>query len=134
MYILYTTYNWNISPPQEQSKRMDGLKRFTRLLKVTFILVFIFHFSSVSYYIMYPTTPGIRVYKTTLDNTFPISLLICAHQLQNESARYEKVGYPDNIYFYYGTNSKYNKSLLGWHGHTENGSSIGYVEGRLMEK
>ena len=83
---------------------------------------------------MYPTTPGIRVYKTTLDKiTFPISLLICAYQLQNESARYEKVGYPDNIYFYYGT-SKYNTSLLGWHGHTENGSSIGSVEGMLMEK
>ena len=78
---------------------------------------------------MYPTTPTIRVYKTTLDKIkFPISLLICAHQLQNDSARYEKVGYPDNIYFYYGI-SKYNNSLLGWHGHTENGSSIGSVEG-----
>ena len=118
---------------QAHLKGMDGLKRLSHLIKVAFVLVFIFHFSNVLYNIMYPTTPGIRVYKTTLDKiTFPISLLICANQIQNNSARYEQVGYPDYLYFYYGI-SKYNNSLFGWHGHSENGSSLGSVEGRVIQ-
>ena len=106
----------------------------TRPLKIAFILVFIFHFSNILYKIVYPTTPGIRVHKTTLDKvTFPISLLVCANQIHNNSARYEKVGYPDYLFFYYGA-SKFNHSLFGWHGHTENGSFIAPVEGTLVKK
>ena len=107
---------------------------FTRLLKIAFILVFIFHFLNIIFKIVYPTTPGIRVYKTSLDKvTFPVSLLICANHIHNNSARFEKVGYPDYVFFYYGA-SKFNHSLFGWHGHTENGSSIAPVEGTLVEK
>ena len=38
------------------------------------------------------------------------------------------VGYEDVKNYYYGR-SFYNKSIMGWAGHTENGSTLGSVEG-----
>ena len=60
---------------------------------------------------------------------FPLSFLACAHQLTDMSRMYTSLGYADYWGFYTGR-SRFNGSLYGWGGHTENGSSYGSVNGK----
>ena len=45
-----------------------------------------------------------------------------------DTERYEELGYTDGWRFYMGQ-SKYNKSIFGWNGHTKDGETIGTTEG-----
>ena len=80
---------------------------------------------------LYPNLPDIRIYKTDLQKIdFPIVFKMCATETQNSTARYTNVGYEDSFDFFKGV-SRYNKSLYGWSGHHENGSTIARVEGKI---
>ena len=81
---------------------------------------------------LYPNLPDIRIYKTDLQKIdFPIVFKMCATETQNSTARYTNVGYEDSFDFFKGV-SRYNKSLYGWSGHHENGSTIASVKGKYF--
>ena len=64
---------------------------------------------------------------------FPLSFLACAHQLTDMSQRYTRLGYADYWGFFTGR-SRFNGSLYGWGGHTENGSSYASVNGKSSSR
>ena len=67
--------------------------------------------------------------KRSLDEVeFPLSFLLCVHEMVHMTGRYKKLGYSNDWDFFTGK-SRYNESIYGWGGHTENGSSYGSVEG-----
>ena len=80
-----------------------------------------------------PNLPEIKVYKKNLEEIeFPFSFLLCAYDLQNDTVKYNKMGYKDEVDFFRGR-SKFNSSLVGWGGHTENGSYIGTAQGLITK-
>ena len=46
---------------------------------------------------------------------------------------YPKFGYENQDKFFQGI-SMFNSSIIGWNGHTENGSTVGDIEGNLIFK
>ena len=81
---------------------------------------------------LYPNLPDIRIYKTDLkDIDFPLVFKLCVMEKHNSTARYTNVGYEDSFDFFKGV-SMYNKSLYGWRGHHQNGSTIARVEGKIL--
>lgn len=91
------------------------------------------HVLLIGYKMYYPNLPEIKVYKRDLKEIeFPFSFLLCAYNLQNDTVKYSKFGYKDEVDFFRGR-SKFNNSLVGWGGHAENGSHIGTVEGLIFD-
>ena len=60
---------------------------------------------------------------------FPILFKICIKPAFHTSELYE-AGYK-NIWYYFIGQSRFNKSVFGWGGHTDNGTSIGTAQGNL---
>ena len=88
------------------------------------------HIISIGYGIFCPNLPTIRVYKKDLkDIEFPISFRICAYELTNKDDRFIKLGYRSASNYFRGR-SMFNESLVGWGGHTKNGTNIGTIEGK----
>ena len=55
----------------------------------------------------------------------------CAFDINDQDARYTKVGYKDSWNFFQGQ-SVFNDSVYGWNGHQKNGSTLGTVEGNKL--
>ena len=105
------------------------LKNFEKVLHTILIVSCIVHVLFICIQMFYPSLPEIRVYKKDLkDIEFPISFRICAHELRKGDEKFKKLGYKGIKDFFRGR-SMFNKSLVGWTGHTENGSTIGTVDG-----
>ena len=86
------------------------------------------HIGFIGYNIVYPDIPSIHVYDKQLSEIdFPISFRVCAHE-SNKSKEYKKYGYYGKGEFFSGK-SMYNKSLIGWAGHSENGSTLSTFKG-----
>ena len=56
---------------------------------------------------------------------------MCVSEIDNSTERYTNLGYKNDYDFYLGR-SVYNKSLFGWNGHLQNGSTVGTVEGEFI--
>ena len=114
-----------------QFKKMRPTWRnITHFINVIFFALFLSHLSIICYQSLNPNVPSIRVFKEDLQKIdFPISFKICVKELENITARYEKVGYPHNYYFYLGI-SKFNQAG-GWYGHTEDNKTFGSLEGEM---
>ena len=105
------------------------VSRITTLIQVFLTLSCMIHVGYIVYYIFNPELPEIRVYKKHLkDINFPISFLICATNYVNHSGPYQEIGYSKISNFFKGI-SKYNDSIVGWKGHTLDGSIYGTPEG-----
>ena len=101
------------------------------LLNILCFLIFIVHISLIGYKSLYPDVPEIVVYKKDLSEIdFPLLIRICLFEKENINARFLDYGY-DALYGFFHGQSMYNSSLVGWAGHTENGSTIGSVEGNF---
>ena len=61
--------------------------------------------------------------------TFPILLKVCGKERDNGSQRFRNYGY-DGERDFFGGFSKFNDMIVGWNGHTENGSTIGPLKGK----
>ena len=81
------------------------------------------------YYILFPDWPEIKITNKDLkDIEFPLSFRICVSEIDNSYERYTDHGYTHDFAFFNGESS-YNSSLIGWNGHTQNGSTIGPLRG-----
>lgn len=82
---------------------------------------------------IYPSTPTIKIYEKSLNQIeFPISIKLCAlEDGESDSMRHNTSGYEKNFRFFLGQ-SMFNKSLIGWGGHTEDGSFLGSVRGKNL--
>ena len=99
------------------------------IMNISFTCIFIIHIFSIWYNIKHPDYPGVRTLLEDLkDVDFPVSFKMCLTELANSSKRYEKVGYHDELDFFWGR-SKFNSNLIGWNGHTEEGSTYGSIKG-----
>ena len=108
------------------------LKIITVTTNLMLTLFCLLHISLNAHQMLYPNLPDIRIYKTDLkDIDFPLVFKLCVMEKHNSTARYTNVGYEDSFNFFQGV-SKYNKSLYGWSGHYENGSTIASVEGKYL--
>ena len=61
------------------------------------------------------------------DIDFPLDIKICAEPAFNESAIFE-AGYERKIYKYFIGRSRFNKTVVGWAGHTKDYGTVGSVE------
>ena len=105
------------------------LKKFYVTLKIVIIISCASHICFLFYNTAYPDLPDIKVYQRRLEEIeFPLSFLVCVHEMVNVSGRYKKLGYSNEWAFFTGTSS-FNESIYGWGGHMENGSSYGSGEG-----
>ena len=103
-------------------------KKLIYLTNVILLTSCTIHVISITNSIFYPNLPTIRVFKRNLtDMEFPLSFKICAEG-DKELKLYEELGYDNKKEFIRGR-SKHNDSIIGWAGHTSDGSTFGTVEG-----
>ena len=108
------------------------LKNMNSLVVISNLVIFFFclvHISLNGYYILYPELPEIKITNRKLEDIeFPLSLKVCVSEISNSFHRYSNLGYKNDFQFFYGK-SAFNKSLIGWAGHTKNGSKVGEISG-----
>ena len=103
-------------------------KKLIYLVNVVLLISCTIHVISIINSIFYPKLPTIRVFKRNLtDMEFPLSFKICAEG-DKELKLYEELGYDNKKEFIRGR-SKYNDSIIGWAGHTRDGSPFATIEG-----
>ena len=103
-------------------------KKLIYLVNVVLLISCTIHVISIINSIFYPKLPTIRVFKRNLtDMEFPLSFKICAEG-DKELKLYDRLGYHNKKEFIRGR-STYDDSIIGWAGHTSNGSTFGTVEG-----
>ena len=107
-------------------------KKVTRvlyLINLVFTIMCIFQVSITLYNAVNPSRPEIKVYDKALkDVPFPILFKLCGKEIHNSSRRFKENGYANIRDFYSGV-SQFSKSLVGWKGHTVNGSTLETVKG-----
>ena len=93
------------------------------------MFVFILHIFTIGYNLKHPDYPGVRTRIEDLKNIdFPVSFKMCLTEHVNATERYKRIGYLDEFSFFWGR-SRFNNSLIGWRGHTEEGLTYGSMEG-----
>ena len=124
----------NPSLKQPKPKKMGFFsKRIKIITTIILFIAFILHLSVLIISKLNPDTPEVKYYKKDLkDIDFPIAFQICIEDKNKSRMRYRELGYSD-LYNFFNGQSKFNKSIVGWAGHTENGSSIGTVEGLMIK-
>ena len=99
-----------------------------------FGLAFIIHVISIWYNLVHPEHPSVWIYKMNLrDIEFPITFDLCVQEKEEPFERFNNVGY-SNKYNYFRGKSNYEKHehFYGWSGHTETGSTLSSVQGKLF--
>ena len=108
------------------------LKSFVYFINLVFTVLCLLHIIINFYVTLYPPNPDIKVYDKALkDVPFPILFKLCGKEIHNSSKRYGMFGYKNELPLFSGK-SKYSKHVFGWNGHTESGSTIGTVSGKLI--
>ena len=104
---------------------------FFLVVNVLFLIALIIHVCVIAYSMIYPSVPSVKIYKRSYNEIeFPISIKICATEdRESDIMRHNISGYERNFMFFLGQ-SMFNESLIGWSGHTENGSFLGSAEGK----
>jgi len=108
--------------------------RILRVINFTLLIICIINSCDVINSLVNPELPTIHVINTNLkDIEFPLSFRICLNYIHDDERdmdielynldRYKKFGYDSGNTFYKGQ-SMFNKSLVGWNGHTENGDTL----------
>lgn len=108
-----------------------SLKKFSKL-----VALILFFGSLIHVLVLYdkeknPAYPETKHYDQNLmDIDFPLVLKICSFYGSTRPVNdYPEFGYENQDKFFQGI-SMFNSSIVGWNGHTENGSTIGNVEGK----
>ena len=100
---------------------------FLSLTKIIILITWFVHVSFIFYYNLYPDVPSMKVYSKSMKNMdFPICFKICFNEKGKD--RFERLGYKYDKSFFVGENY-FNRSIVGWLGHTRNGSSFNTFEG-----
>ena len=107
-------------------------KFLLKALNLVFVVVFIVHITTIVYQDLYPSNPNIKTYSKDLkDIEFPISFKLCVGERENASKKFQRLGYKNEMDFYHGR-SRFNDTIFGWNGHTENQSTLGSIKGWLI--
>ena len=108
---------------------------FNIAINILFSMALIIHVFLVAYSMIHPSTPSIKVYKKRFNEIdFPVCIKICATEDRERNInRHNVLGYKKNVQFFVGK-SMFNESLIGWSGHTKEGSILGSTQGMLMHK
>ena len=108
-----------------------NLRKLFYLVNLIFTLLCLLHVTSTLYFSINPTHPETEVYDR--DVHFPILLKICGREVRDSSRRFITLGYANDVEFYGGI-SKFskNQTIVGWNGHTENGTTIGPLAGEKL--
>ena len=94
------------------------------------MVAFVVHFSTIAYELKHPKHPSIRIRKTDLRNIdFPVIFKFCVGGDVTSKGRVQKLGYVDRYHVFIGS-SMFNRSLVGWNGHTQNSSTLMSVRGK----
>ena len=92
------------------------------------------HVFTIGSNLMNPEYPSIRVYSKDLNQiSFPLTFKICVTEQENFTERYTKMGYANELSFFAGK-SIFDEELMGWGGHSQNGSSLYHVLGLCEHK
>ena len=101
------------------------------ILSSIFGIAFTVHISVLIYTKLNPSLPEVKYYNKNLkDIDFPLAFRFCI-KAKNTDAKIKlawDLGYSD-LYTFFNGRSMFNNSIVGWNGHTENGSTIESVEG-----
>ena len=108
-----------------------------KLTKALYLVNFIFtilcflHVSITLYTTFNPPLPDIKTFDRALKDTpFPILFKLCGKKIHGSSTRFKTLGYKNGENFWKGVNRFYqNKTIVGWNGHTKNGSTVATVKG-----
>ena len=112
---------------------MKTLQKISKRMLLTFIfgIAFMVHISVLIYTKLNPSLPEVKYYNKDLkDIDFPLAFRFCI-KAKNTDAKIKlawELGYSD-LYTFFNGRSMFNNSIIGWNGHTENGSTIESVEG-----
>ena len=99
-------------------------RNYILLANLGCLIGFCFQFGNVLDTYVHPTQTTITVTERDLkDSEFPLLFKICFNPSFNTTAE-EEAGFDD----FFSGQSKYNSSLVGWAGHTEEGGVLGTVE------
>ena len=110
-------------------------RNYLLLANLACFVGFCCQFGSVLHTYLHPTQPIITVTERNLeDSDFPILFKICFDPSFNtseiEDAGYRDFhGYGDFFQDFFSGRSKFNQSLVGWAGHTEEGGVVSNVSG-----
>ena len=123
-----------INKMKERLIALSKMKRVflqsTVIVNLMFAIPFVIQMMSIWNSSAHPDYPSVRTSKKNLkDIEFPVSFKLCARDLQNKK-RYSNYGYSSEYKFFEGKSS--NASIRGWNGFSETNSSIGSVEGILL--
>ena len=112
-------------------RMMTPNQRKTYLIaNIVFMFVFVLHFSKIAYDLKYPRYPSVKIRKTDFRNIqFPVQFKFCVKDLRNKE-NFNKLGYVDDYRAFLGI-SMFNRSLVGWNGHTKDFSTLMPVKGRV---
>ena len=109
------------------------MNKATNIIYILFVSAFIVHISFIGNKV-FTELPNLQVFKKQLkDIEFPLIFRVCANQVQNGDAKFQKYGYRNFDDFFRGK-SMFNQSLFGWGGHMSNGLNKANVEGKLTKK
>ena len=103
----------------------------SQILNIVLIISCVVHVIFIIYNNSNPAIPEITVEnKNILDVNMPLSFIFCLRNKndKSENEKYQKAGYQSSYRFFSGT-SMYNQSVVGWHGHMNNGSTYDSLEG-----
>lgn len=115
------------------------MSRFSKALpyifNLSFAIAFFVHAAIIAYSISFPSNPSVKIYKKDLKDlkAFPIALKLCVEERTDFHKKYRDLGY-DSVYRFFRGLSKYERSWLGWTGHSSNGdgTTLGSVYGNHL--
>ena len=97
-----------------------------------FFSAFIAHMSFIVYYILHPSTPSVRHESIKLkDIEFPLDFSFCFPDFERN--RFKNYGYLYDQRLFRG-DSAFNRTIVGWNGHMENGSTIMSIGGKSQNQ
>ena len=103
------------------------------IIRILFLLVFFVHVSFIGYFTIHPELPTIEKHIVDFkDIEFPFIFRLCATEKKDKDEKYRQFGYK-NVYNLFLGESMYNRSIYGWNGHQENGSTIKGIEGIVFK-
>ena len=109
---------------------MQGIEKLASLL-LNFILgILCFsHIIILIYSEFHPNLPLIEIVEKDFNEIeFPLSFRLCVFDKENHDDKYKRFGYYKDNRFFTGQNM-FNRSIVGWGGHTKNGSTLASVKG-----
>ena len=99
------------------------------IIQSILVIICVFHICSIVYLNANPRLPNIIKYKKDIEDIeFPISFILCINPKKNGVEKMKTFGYLDEWSFFFGK-SMFNDSIIGWAGHSKNGSIYETAEG-----